>query len=330
MKRFFLDKFMMLLITAIIIASVFLVSGIYEKYFSIATKFAVGLLFFMHGARLSRQAVVAGLVHWRLHLVVLLITFALFPLIGWGMGWLIPGLKSNIFYAGILFLCLLPSTVQSSIAFTSIAKGNVSAAVVSASASNIFGMFLTPLLVGIFFTTQGNSGVSLDAIWSILLQLLAPFILGQLLQPLIGSFMIKHHKVLSKVDRSSILMVVYLAFSETMTQGLWSKVSLDDLMVMLLADISLLALVMILTKVIADILKFNDEDRIAILFCGSKKSLASGAPMASAIFAGQNIGMMVMPLMIFHQIQLMVCAVLAQRYADRFEKKKMNEPAETT
>lgn len=328
MKRFFLDKFMMLLIAAIIVASIFPVSGIYEEYFSIATKFAVGLLFFMHGARLSRQSVVAGFVHWRLHLVVLLITFALFPIIGWGLGWAIPGLKNNIFYAGILFLCLLPSTVQSSIAFTSIARGNVPAAVVSASASNIFGMFITPLLVGIFLTAQGKNGISLDAIWSILLQLLAPFILGQMLQPFIGTFMVKHHKTLSKVDRSSILMVVYLAFSETMTQGLWSKVSWNDLTMMIIADVILLAIVMILTNIIAHILKFNDEDRIAILFCGSKKSLASGAPMANAIFAGQNIGLMVMPLMIFHQIQLMVCAVLAQYYAHQFEKKKLSKTEE--
>ncbi|MDR0252445.1 MAG: bile acid:sodium symporter, partial [Brucellaceae bacterium] len=186
--RFLPDKFISTLILAILVASVLPVKGDAAYWFSLATKVAIGLLFFLHGARLSKQAVVQGIVHWRLHLVVLAVTFAVFPLIGLTMGWVIPGFASSVFYAGILFLCVLPSTVQSSIAFTSIAKGNVPAAIVSASASNIIGMFLTPLLVGLLFTTQGEAGISLDALESILLQLLVPFVAGQILQPWIGSF----------------------------------------------------------------------------------------------------------------------------------------------
>lgn len=314
--RFLPDKFTSMLIVTILLASVLPVHGDFADWFALATKFAVGLLFFLHGARLSREAVVAGITHWRLHLAVLSSTFILFPILGLAAGWTIPGLSQSAFYTGILFLCVLPSTVQSSIAFTSIAGGNVSAAIVSASASNIFGMFLTPLLVGLLFAVKGGGGISVDALESILLQLLAPFVLGQILQPWIGSFMRRHSKALGFVDRGSILMVVYLAFSEAVVEGLWRTVSWHDLGMMVGVNIVLLVVVLLATWYGSKLLGFNRPDRITIMFCGSKKSLASGAPMASAIFAGANVGSIVLPLMLFHQIQLMACAVIARKLAD--------------
>ncbi|WP_176056093.1 bile acid:sodium symporter family protein [Brucella intermedia] len=314
--RFLPDKFTSMLIVTILFASVLPVHGEFAEWFALATKFAVGLLFFLHGARLSREAVIAGITHWRLHLAVLSSTFILFPILGLVAGWSVPGLSQSAFYTGILFLCVLPSTVQSSIAFTSIAGGNVSAAIVSASASNIFGMFLTPLLVGLLFAVKGGGGISVDALESILLQLLAPFVLGQILQPWIGSFMRRHGKALGFVDRGSILMVVYLAFSEAVVEGLWRTVSWDDLGVMVGVNIVLLVAVLLATWYGSKWLGFNRPDRITIMFCGSKKSLASGAPMASAIFAGANVGSIVLPLMLFHQIQLMACAVIARKLAD--------------
>ncbi len=315
--RFLPDKFTSMLIATILLASVLPVQGDFATWFGLATKVAVGLLFFLHGARLSRDAVIAGLTHWRLHLTVLASTFVLFPLLGLAAGWVIPGLAQSAFYTGILYLCVLPSTVQSSIAFTSMAGGNVSAAIVSASASNIFGMFLTPILVGLLFTVNsGAGGISLDALEAILLQLLAPFVLGQILQPWIGNFMRRHSKPLSFVDRGSILMVVYLAFSEAVVEGLWHTVSWQDLGMMIGIDILLLVIVLLVTWYGSKWLGFNRADRITILFCGSKKSLASGAPMASAIFASASVGSIVLPLMLFHQIQLMACAVIARKLAD--------------
>lgn len=313
--RFLPDKFICLLLAAIAVATVLPIDGEAAYWFGIATKLAIALLFFLHGARLSRQAVIEGITHWRLHLVVLAISFVLFPLLGLLLGQVIPGLSASPFYAGLLFLCILPSTVQSSIAFTSIAKGNVSAAIVAASASNIIGMFLTPLLVGLLFTSQGQVVLSLDAFYSILLQLLAPFVLGQLLQPYIGGFIRRHNKVLSLVDRGSIVMVVYLAFSTAMVQGLWSMVSRQDLITLLAINIALLGFILWFTGFIAKQLGFSRADQITIVFCGSKKSLASGAPMASVIFPAAMVGSVVLPLMIFHQIQLMACAFLARRYA---------------
>lgn len=315
MPRFLPDTFTILLVATVILASFFPISGVAADYFGLATKGAIGLQFFLHGARLSRDVVIAGFLHWKLHLTILAATFVLFPLLGLCTGVLVPGILPPALYAGILFLCVLPSTVQSSIAFTSIAGGNVPAAICSASASNIFGMFLTPLLAGVLLSASGHAEFSLDALESILLQLLAPFILGQILQPWIGDFMRAKKKLLMPVDRGSILMVVYLAFSDSVTEGLWQQISIRDLVVVIVVDALILAIVLAVTMFGSRWAGFSKQDEIAITFCGSKKSLASGIPIATVIFAGQSIGSIVLPLMLFHQIQLMVCAVLAQKYA---------------
>ncbi|MBZ9653433.1 bile acid:sodium symporter family protein [Phyllobacterium lublinensis] len=315
MPRFLPDTFTILLVATVILASFFPISGVAADYFGLATNGAIGLLFFLHGARLSRDVVIAGFLHWKLHLTILAATFVLFPLLGLCTGVLVPGILPPALYAGILFLCVLPSTVQSSIAFTSIAGGNVPAAICSASASNIFGMFVTPLLAGVLLSASGHAEFSLDALESILLQLLAPFILGQILQPWIGDFMRAKKKLLMPVDRGSILMVVYLAFSDSVTEGLWQRISIRDLVVVIVVDALILAIVLAVTMFGSRWAGFSKQDEIAITFCGSKKSLASGIPIATVIFAGQSIGSIVLPLMLFHQIQLMVCAVLAQKYA---------------
>ncbi|ABR61544.1 bile acid:sodium symporter family protein [Sinorhizobium medicae] len=315
MRRYLPDTFTILLLLTVALAAVLPIDGAAGDWFAVATKIGVGLIFFLHGARLSRDVVIAGFLHWRLHLAILLSTFALFPLLGLLIGFVPAWVLPPSLYTGILFLCVLPSTVQSSIAFTSMAGGNVPAAVCAASASNIFGVFLTPLLVGVIFSAGGHGGVSLDAIEQILLQLLAPFAAGQFLQPWIGGWIRARKKLLAPVDRGSILMVVYLAFSQAVTAGLWHVFTMTDLAVLIAIELVLLALVLVATIFGSRLLGFDRADEIAITFCGSKKSLASGIPMASAIFAGQDIGMIVLPVMLFHQIQLMACAVLAQRYA---------------
>ncbi|UXN64273.1 bile acid:sodium symporter [Phyllobacterium sp. A18/5-2] len=330
MRRFLPDTFTIMLIATVILASFFPVSGVAADYFGLATKVAIGLLFFLHGARLSRDVVIKGFLHWKLHLTILAATFILFPVIGLCAGVLVPGILPPALYAGVLFLCVLPSTVQSSIAFTSIAGGNVPAAICSASASNIFGMFLTPLLAGILLSAGGHAGFSLDALKSILLQLLAPFVLGQILQPWIGEFIRAKRKLLMPVDRGSILMVVYLAFSESVTEGLWRTISIRDLGVVIVVDVIILAVVLAITTFGSRWAGFSKEDEIAITFCGSKKSLASGIPIATVIFAGQSIGSIVLPLMLFHQIQLMVCAVIAQKYADAAKKLQIENAQPAT
>ncbi len=287
--------------------------------FGWVTNMGIGLLFFLHGAKLSRQAIIAGATHWRLHLLVFSCTFVLFPLLGLALKPALSPLVTPELYLGMLFLCALPATVQSSIAFTSLARGNVPAAVCSASASSLLGVFVTPLLVQLLIGAHGETGNALDAIGKITLQLLVPFIAGQLLRPWIGAWVERHKPVLRYVDQGSILLVVYTAFSAAVIQGLWHQVPLPALAGLVVACCVLLALALVATNLLGRWLGFSLEDRITIIFCGSKKSLATGVPMAKVLFASSTVGAIVLPLMLFHQIQLMVCAVLAQRYAQRQE-----------
>jgi sodium/bile acid cotransporter 7 len=315
MRRFLPDTFTILLLCSVVLASLLPASGSFADHFGVATSLAIALLFFLHGARMSTDTVIAGILHWRLHLVILLTTFAIFPLLGLALGLIPHSLLPQPLYLGILFLCVLPSTVQSSIAFTSIAGGNVPAAICSASASNILGMFLTPLLVGLLFSVGGHGTFSWDVMEKILLQLLAPFVAGQILQSWIGNWVRSKKRILTPVDRGSILMVVYVAFSKAVVEGLWQTFSLRDIAVVVGLDMLLLGFVLTFTMRGSRLMGFNRPDQITITFCGSKKSLASGVPMAGVIFAGQSIGAIVLPLMLFHQLQLMVCAVISQKYS---------------
>ncbi|HEX6956515.1 MAG TPA: bile acid:sodium symporter family protein [Ferrovibrio sp.] len=279
----------------------------------------IALLFFLYGARLSPQAAWAGAKHWRLHLVVVLATFAMFPLLGLALMPLVPQVIPTQLYVGIIFLCALPSTVQSSIAFTSIARGNVAAAICSASLSSLLGIIITPLLVGLLLQSEGNVQISASSIEKIVLQLLVPFLVGQLSRPLTARWVERQKRLLSYVDRGSILLVVYAAFSEGMVSGMWQQLEWLDLGMLLIVCCALLAVALSLTTLTARLFRFNKEDEITIVFCGSKKSLATGLPMATVLFAGGSVSLAVLPLMLFHQIQLMVCAALARRYAKRPE-----------
>lgn len=318
LQRFKIDTFLLILICVVITASLFPCRGQVKEVFEYLTTFAIGLLFFMHGAKLSFQAIVTGIQNWRLHLFIFAITFLLFPALGLILQFFVPQLLSQDIYLGFIYLCVLPATVQSAIAFTSIAKGNVAAAICSASASTLLGVFITPLLVGLLMHTQAEGSMNIiDAIGSIMLKLMLPFVVGHLSRRYIGKWIDKHKKMINKTDRLSILLVVYVAFSDAVVNGIWSQISALSLLSIILFSIGLLSVVLIITTYGARLLGFSKEDEITIVFCGSKKSLASGIPMASVIFPMSVMGIMILPLMIFHQVQLMICAVLASRYATR-------------
>jgi sodium/bile acid cotransporter 7 len=320
LRRLIPDSFTVLLLCSVALASVLPCRGQTAVVFGDITTVAIGLLFFLHGAKLSREALLSGLTNWRLHLLVLASTFVMFPLLGLAMKPLSGTVLPPDLYVGILFLCTLPSTVQSSIAFTSVARGNVAAAVCSASASNFAGIFITPLLVGALIV-QGAGGAgggsTLDAVVSIVKQLLLPFLAGQFLRPWIGGWIDAHKPMLKIVDQGSILLVVYTAFSESVNEGLWHKLSLPTLVGLGVLCCVLLAIALGLATYASRRLGFSREDEITIVFCGSKKSLSSGVPMAKVLFAPGALGMVILPVMLFHQIQLMVCAVLAARWAKR-------------
>ncbi len=317
--RLLFDNFTLILIAVIIAATVVPAHGQGAVLFEWITTLAITLLFFLHGAKLSREAIIAGATHWRLHLLVFACTFIMFPIIGWVLRPLLEPLLGEPLYIGVFYLCALPGTVQSAIAFTAIARGNVPAAVCSASGCSIIGIALTPLLLKLLLDSGAGAGTvsTIDAMISISVQLLLPFVAGHLLRPWIGRWVDRNKSWLVQVDQSSILLVVYTAFSASVIGGLWQTVPVNVLAILTAICCALLALVLCATTWLARRLGFSTQDEITIVFCGSKKSMATGVPMAQVLFSSAAIGPALLPLIIFHQIQLMVCAALAQRYLRR-------------
>jgi sodium/bile acid cotransporter 7 len=311
-----IDPFLAVLVSTVVLASILPARGWAAGLVGTVATAAIVLLFFLHGARLARQSLVAALTHGRLHVTILSITFVLFPLLGLLLSRSLPGLLPANLWTGVLFLCALPSTVQSSIAFTSIARGNVAGTVASAATSNMLGIGLTPVIIGLLAQARG-AAVSFSSIRDIVIQLLLPFAVGHLLRPWIGGWVTRNRQLLSHTDRATIILSVYSAFSAAVVQGIWQQVPLPSLLVLLLVCAVLLAAVLLLSRLIAQQLGFATEDEISIVFCGSKKSLVSGVPMARVLFPSSAVGAVVLPVMIFHQMQLMICAWLARRYGSR-------------
>ncbi|MGB3699607.1 MAG: bile acid:sodium symporter family protein [Gordonia sp. (in: high G+C Gram-positive bacteria)] len=309
----FLSPFLLLLIALPLVATALPARGGAADALDHLTIVAVCLLFFLHGAKLTPSDARAGFTRWQFQLVVLACTFVVFPLLGVAITLLPTSVLSPMMATGFLFLAVLPSTVQSSIAFTSIARGNVALAVSSASISNVLGVVLTPLLAGMLLGSSVQ--ITPRSLLGIVGELVVPFVAGQLLHRRLRGFLSRHRRLVSFVDQGSVLLVVYAAFSIGVTQGLWTAVPPTELLVVIAVSIVLLAVVLGLFFGLGRVMRLAREDAIVLLFCGSKKSQVSGLPMATLLFPAAQVGMYVLPLMIFHIIQLMVCAVLANRFA---------------
>ena len=307
------DPLITALLAAALVASFLPATGSALHALEQASVVVIGGLFFLYGARLSTAEALAGLRHWRLQLTVLVTTFLVFPLLGLGAqvfsgNLLTPGLAS-----GVLLLCLAPSTVQSSVVYTRIAGGNVAGAVVAASVSSMLGVFATPALVAVLMTSDAT--VDGGAVVTIVLQLLAPFLLGQLLRPLVGRFVARHDGGLRLYDRGSIVLVVFVAFSQGAEADIWSNQSLWSVLAVVAVCAVILAIGIGWTVLVGWAARFARPDRLTILFCGSNKSLASGLPIATVLFSGDAVALIVLPLMLYHLMQNVAGAILAPRLA---------------
>lgn len=280
------------------------------------TAFGIALVFMLHGANLSPTTLLAGVRNWRLHLFVQFFTFILFPLIGITLAWLLGGHLPDPLLTGMFFLCALPSTISSSVAFTVMAGGNIAGAVFNATLSNFLGMLITPLLIAQWLHVTGQSLPVGKAILGVALQLLLPFAVGQMLRAHVGGWLARHKSLVHRVDRGVIVLIVYASFCDSAAAGIWSgNGALAVLQTVVLAG-GILAVVLSLTRLAARRMGFALPDEIVAVFCGSKKSLASGIPMARLLFGTRpELGMILLPVMLYHQIQLLVCAGLARRYA---------------
>lgn len=316
MKRFInfikthIDSFILTLIGTVLLATFLPARGFGYDLASAASKMVVALMFFLHGAKISPRNLLDGLSNWRLQAAILFSTFAAFPILGLLFKPVFTFLTNETLYQGLLFVCVLPSTVQSAITFTSMAKGNVAAAICAASASSILGVLFTPLLVGLVLG-QASGGFSVQSVIDLFWQLILPFAVGQVLRPRLTAFMGRHKSIIGFADRASVLFIVYVSFSRGATSGLWDNISLPLFLKLILACGILLALALAVTGQIGRRLGFNRADRFALLFCGSKKTLMAGVPMANIIFPASIASTIILPLMLFHQIQLMVCAQIA-------------------
>ncbi|MEV7871628.1 bile acid:sodium symporter family protein [Streptomyces sp. NPDC088124] len=320
------DPYVAALLGTVVLAALLPATGRAAVAVGGAADLAIGLLFFLYGARLSTREALDGLRRWKLHLVVGAGTFALFPLLGVAAGGLVPYLLTDQLHVGLLFLCVVPSTVQSSIALTSTARGNVPAAICAGTYSSLAGMVATPLLSA--WLIGATATFSAERLLAIAVQLLLPFLAGQVLRRWIGGFVGRHKRGLALLDRGSILLVVYTAFSLGVAEGIWQQITPARLAGLLGVVACLLGLALTTTAYAARRLGFGREDRITIVFCGSNKSLATGLPMAAVLF-GASAGPVILPLMLYHQLQLMVCAVLAARWARQApEPADPSKPAE--
>ncbi len=308
------DWFILSLVGTVLLAALLPCSGTTACVFRLLAIGAIGSLFFLQGARLSRGAVLGGITHWQLHATIATTTFVLFPTVGWALSYLFPQLLPPTIWLGVMFLCALPSTVQSSVALISIAQGNVAGAVCSATLSTVAGIVLTPLLLGTITHLQG-ARMAVGNIGQVLLQLMVPFLCGHLLRPWIGQWAERNRRILAVTDRGSILLVVYAAFSAAVINGVWGQLPPVVMAFTLLVVTLLLMTGLLTTMTSASLLGFDRKDHMAVIFCGSQKSLITAVPIANVLFPAAMVGPILIPIMIYHPMQLVVGAWLAKRLA---------------
>ncbi|MGX4726205.1 bile acid:sodium symporter family protein [Pseudomonas corrugata] len=276
------------------------------------------VVFFLHGVNLSGEQIRHGLKNTRLHLMVQVFTFGVFPLIWLASNRLLGSHVPSLLMLGFFYLCALPSTISSSVALTGSAGGNVPAAILNASLSSVLGVFLTPLLVSLV-VGRGDGGIDLGStLLDLCMMLLLPLVLGQFLRRWLAGFFGRYKRYTSIIDKLVILLLVYAAFCNSMVSGIWQQQGNGVLLSAVLGSAVLLAIMLWMTTRTARTLRFNNADEIAAVFCASKKSLAAGVPMAALIFGtNPGLGLILLPIMIYHPMQLIVCSILAERYASR-------------
>lgn len=288
------------------------------------TDVGIALVFFLHGLGLSLTSLRVGLMRWRVHVLVQLFTFAVFPLLWWLVNAALGDRVSPGLVLGFCYLCALPSTISSSVAMTGLARGNVPAAIFNATLSTLLGIVMTPLLIALLLgsVTMGGSGGHTQSLagasLAIARLLLLPLVVGMALRPVLHKWHVRFKRYTNLLDRFVILLLVFGAFCDSVASGVWRDQGLEVLAQTLAGVAVLLAIVLALTTWTARRLGFATEDEITAVFCGSKKTLASGVPMAKLLFgAHPALGLIVLPIMLYHQLQLFVCSVLASRYGAR-------------
>lgn len=319
------DWFLISLAVAVLLAILFPDAGAHGGWMQpdLLTKGGVSLIFFLHGVALPFERLKAGTLRWPLHLVVQLCTFALFPVLGVALYFGTKGMVAEELRVGLFFLCALPSTVSSSVAMTAAARGNVAASVFNATLSSLLGIFLTPFWIALVLNS-GGAGLPLGkVVVDLLLWLALPLAVGQVARLWLAGWAVRNKALIGFADRAIIALLVYTSFCDSVKDGLWKNQSVWALGGTLAISVFLFVVVFWCMKWVSRAMRFPFEDEITAVFCGSKKTLASGVPMAKLIFGtGSGLGLILLPIMIYHAFQLVICAWLAEQWARRPDEER--------
>lgn len=314
------DKFVLAIIGVIVLSWFFPQWGSPESGvpLNLIASIGISLIFFFYGLKLSPQQMKTGLKNWKLHILVQLTTFLVFPLIIIASYPFFKTEHGQTIWLAFLFLAALPSTVSSSVVMVSIARGNIPAAIFNASISGLIGIVITPLWLGLFMH-QTSIDFNLGEIYiKLVTEILLPVALGLLLQRFWGNYARKYSKYLTLFDKSVILLIIYKSFSQSFINKVFSSVDVVDLVLMLVAVIALFYLIFFFTNYLAKMLGFNLEDRITLQFCGTKKSLVHGSVFAKILFLNSaSTGIMLLPIMLFHPIQILIISFIASKHGKR-------------
>lgn len=314
-SRLIPDRFVLMLLLTILAAALLPVTGVAAVYAGHAVSVAIFLLFFLHGLRLPRAEVIVAMRNWRLQGVMFAFVFAFMPLVAFGATRAQGSLLPEGLVVGLLFLGVLPSTVQSAISYSSLAGGNIAASVMASALLNLAGIFMTPLLVALLIGAGGGAAIGGDTVLRIVAILLLPFALGQIAQGWLGAWAVRNKPMLTLLDRTAIVLAVYVAFSSAVAGGQMQALDWGVLGVLTAIICTMLAIAFLSAWALGGAIGLPRADRISLLFAGSHKSIATGAPLAAILFAGPQAGLVILPALIYHQIQLIVSAPLASRLA---------------
>ncbi|MGF7214509.1 sodium/bile acid cotransporter 7 [Spirosoma lacussanchae] len=317
LARVGLDWFILALLAMIGLARLFPEPGVQQGPLSLSSLagYGVSLIFFFYGLRLNFEQLRAGLRNYRLHSVIHLTTFVVFPAVVLAARavWLTP--DTELLWLGIFYVAALPSTVSSSVVMVSIAGGNLPAAIFNASISSLIGVFITPLWMSYLLSSTGGDYDLGGVIGKLTLQVLVPVVLGLLLNRRLGWFAERNKTYLRYFDQFTILLIVYTAFCESFERRLFADYSAADLLSLAALMLGLFFLIYGFIILVSRLLHFSREDRITALFCGSKKSLVQGSVMANVLFPASVAGIALLPIMMYHALQLIVASILAQAMA---------------
>lgn len=315
-----LNGFFFCLIGVIFLAYYFPTIGLHESPWHLPqiAEYGVSIIFFFYGLKLSPQKLKSGLTNWKLHILIQTATFGLFPLLILSLQNLLGVDKTSLFWIGIFYLAVLPSTVSSSVVMVAIAKGNLPAAIFNASISSIIGIFITPLWMSGLLEQQDANFDLFPVILRLCFEVLLPVIVGYVLHSQLGKWAERYNHVLRLFDQTIILLIVYTSFCESFAGGMFEGQSIRDLSILGAEMLAFFFLVFGLLYLLSSWLGFSYEDRVTVIFCGSKKSLVQGAVMGKVLFPNPvALGVVLLPLMMYHALQLLAGSIIAQQWGSK-------------